>query len=1443
MKFYKLIIAAVAVFTPLASAQVSPLAIQIEAAISKKEIESAHALASKLSANAERSSLPEKAEAAYYLGATKFLLGNQDAEAEQSLKVALQNFNQMQDATGIWKSYYLMTKLYFDHRDKFPNAWTQIAKELSSVEPATRRQALGVSKNADGNEIYRSLCQDQDLGAMEREIQEILSLLRKDSKHGQKVIQDQVAWEEDRNRDLELLGFGRNGQLSRWDYYNEGVVKLAEARKESLDRAKGSASGRLKSLNQIAQQLNLTERGKTKDFAFEGFNDSGERWAYEFIEHATQPTLSLASDSTGLILYADSKWVVRAVELEGTVSAGSTNLKTELSFYNSRTGKLVAIFSMPNRVFQVGTISSSGGNLFFVGTLTPSKYRFDDVPMAVTLLDLDKRVLERVPVVADDYWLALNNSLEINPSSQGITIRVHPGLAQQYVKAQPKSQHFKPIKISFLENIPRTGDPDYFDQSIKKHISAITNDQAGLSYLGQTPTFARHADWGKGHFSFLTTPVSPMAPKIIATDGSGRLNLFDLNKLMTDPVNLGVNGAYLPHFFKDGSFSCISGSNLVFFEGNRQKTVPIPDSDLSALQKILKAGDILQLGGASNDPKNAPRKLFFSESNVGYRVGDSFYQLNPSSEGEFKRLILSESVKSLLQKNENNRIMDWDLGTGTFVISRHDADLYEYQTIAIDSGKSKGATWQGGAQFAFNDLTHSNSSQGWRAVSYINDSHTGGATSCVSLHKEGDGQEPVLVANELRNNASPLAINFSDGKNLIVYGSGDTVTLARLDLSKKKVESVKIWKFASRFGKSLIESNSGQLFIPNASGFEVWSVWESQPQKRFNLVLGADSSYCVVLPDNKFAGSPGCENLLSFKSSNATLEGSSVSPWRNRPADVLKAIGGDPSQVEVLSKVTERWLKKLGNPERNPEPTASDIPSLALANDVPLWAEGEAVKLQFIAKPGTAPVKDVVVRVNGVDQQRGSNSIANKSSVERTVKLAEGQNWIEAVAIDEKGHSSNLVRFRTILSKAAKPTKRYIIAIGVSKYRDSALNLEFAAKDATDLASAVKESTKGETEVLLLTNDQATKDAPAKIREFLANATENEEVVAFCAGHGVLDSNLDYVYASHEFDSANPSETGIKLDELVDAIGSSKSLKRILLLDTCHSGQVGEKDEMLLAQMNTELPKGVRAVKQRGMSVKPVAGLSAEGQQRFIEEMFLLPGIHRGINIIGASGGAEFALESAQWNNGVFTASIIEALRDKKADLNGDARISVGELRDFLGQRVSELTKGAQKPSVVAAERDQDFDLIRAAYKKPSPEQTTNDTPPEDRQTSDNSSVGLQEFFDSWMLSHQSNSPDQMASHYADQVNYCYEKGITSREKIRSGIASLMKGFPNRNYSELKVEGSDPDGHGGFKITYSYRYAYSGKKNVSGRAKVTITVLNSDGSWKITRFDEKTTKL
>jgi uncharacterized caspase-like protein len=662
--------------------------------------------------------------------------------------------------------------------------------------------------------------------------------------------------------------------------------------------------------------------------------------------------------------------------------------------------------------------------------------------------------------------------------------------------------------------------------------------------------------------------------------------------------------------------------------------------------------------------------------------------------------------------------------------------------------------------------------------------------------------------------------SLSGNINVLFSESGKTHFL-KFSPTQKKVVYEKQWQSPSGSGIAHFIKKANLLFIPRAYGYDAFKLIDTgEPKLDFSLHLGASGSYAVVLPNGSFAGSPGCEELINLYA-GGVLDATAVLPWRNRPAEVLKALDGDPVQIEVLSKVTERWLKKLGNPERNPEPSAADIPSLSLTNDIPLWAKSEQVSLKFAAKPGTAPVKDVVVRVNGVDQQRGANSTDGESEIERTIKLAEGQNWIEAVAIDAKGRNSNLLRFRTILLEAPLPAKRFIVAMGVSKYRDSSMNLEFAAKDATDLSNAFKASTNGPTEVLLLTNDQVTRDSLEKIRAFLANATENDEVVAFCAGHGVLDSNLDYVYASHEFDSGNPTATGIKLDDLVDAIGSSKSLKRLLLLDTCHAGQVGEKEEMLLAQMDTDLPKGVRAVKQRGMSVKPVSGLSAEGQQRFIEEMFLLPGLHRGINIIGASGGAEFALESALWNNGVFTATIIEALRDKKADLNGDTRISVGELRDYLGQRVSELTKGAQKPSVVASERDQDFDLIRVATtgrKTPSITEEESQLPPETDQAAQSTEAIIRDYYRAVV------SRDEAAvqSFFAETVNYL-SYGNKSKAKVLADHRGDWKRYSGSQFEVSNFVSTGPSSCQ-FILDYSLM---QGERPRRGKLQMTATFTDS----------------
>jgi uncharacterized caspase-like protein len=1041
--------------------------------------------------------------------------------------------------------------------------------------------------------------------------------------------------------------------------------------------------------------------------------------------------------------------------------------------------------------------------------------------------------MERIVLIENGLW---DPPTQVVSANMNLEIKLDPERFENCTKNQPKNKFFSNIKLIYSSGIINSDDANRgnLSEPILKDVEHNTKIKS-LDYLGTRPLYLSHDNQHLDHNETECVGYSSSSINnensllVIRVLGDGNIQKINLNNLICQNYIVPNERFSKLGFFDSGAIHLLSAENLYFIPNKSNFDIQkysIPKHSIISFDKnfayINYYSDLLNETPDIFYGLNSPEWDILSQDGSIQRKKIDTKKYNIKNNDDFsiypsRNVIIINSRPRFQYSEDGEKFYNMISGEGGDNIFSA-ISLLDGSSVSRDI-RTQAYCYASSLQVNFDEIFSK-----WKALSLMVDFLGVNGNRIYGIFLQGPtnidnytiatgfSELPYLLKCKLLNN----------GDVQILFSHSDETRVCRFSVSEKRVVYDKQWLSPSGTGAAYYIDEANLLFIPRVYGYDAIKIVETnEPELAFSLHLGATGSYAVVLPNGSFAGSPGCEGLINLLSDDSIVDASVLLPWRNRPAEVLKALSGDPAQIEVLSKVTERWLKKLGNPERNPEPSAADIPTLSLSNEVPLWAKGEQVSLKFTAKTGTAPVKEVVVRVNGVDHQRGANSADGKSEIERSIKLAEGQNWIEAVAIDEKGRTSNLLRFRTILPEASAPAKRFIIAMGVSKYRDSSMNLEFAAKDATDLSNAFKASTNGPSEVLLLTNDQVTRESLDKIRAFLANATENDEVVAFCAGHGVLDSNLDYVYASHEFDAANPSATGIKLDDLVDAIGSSKSLKRLLLLDTCHAGQVGEKEEILLAQMDTNLPSGVRAVKQRGMSVKPATGLSAEGQQRFIEEMFLLPGLHRGINIIGASGGAEYALESAQWNNGVFTATIIEALRDKKADLDGDARISVSELRDYLGQRVSELTKGAQKPSAVASERDQDFDLIRVATtgrKTLQSSEDKSDLPPEPSQAVQGTEAIIRDYYRAVV----SRDESAVQSFFADSVNYL-SYGNQSKAKVLADHRGDWKRYSGSQFEVSNFVSTGPSSCQ-FIVDYSLM---QGERPRRGKLQMTATFTDS----------------
>jgi len=411
----------------------------------------------------------------------------------------------------------------------------------------------------------------------------------------------------------------------------------------------------------------------------------------------------------------------------------------------------------------------------------------------------------------------------------------------------------------------------------------------------------------------------------------------------------------------------------------------------------------------------------------------------------------------------------------------------------------------------------------------------------------------------------------------------------------------------------------------------------------------------------------------------------------NRPDIILKDLSmGDEKTIEFYHLAYKKRLRRMGLTE---EQLSSDIhlPELEILD---YNLNGNEIELSFNAIDSKYNLNRVNVYINDVPIY-GANGKKIKSGPKLNstlnLALANGMNKIELSVLNNKGAESMRESLSILVEGEHKPDL-YVVTIGTSKYKDQRYNLKYAGKDALDIEKAFLENqVYGKVYHKSLVDEEVTKENIHNVKLFLENAGRNDVVIVFLAGHGLLDENFDYYYATHDVDFNNPSERGIVYEEIEELLDGITSLKKILFMDTCHSGELDKEDIAINEEQNEEEGDIMFRAVGVGIQRKNAVGLTVTAE--LVKELFTDVRRGTGATVISSAGGLEFAMESSTWKNGLFTYCLLEALMNNSADKNKDGKTMLSELQVYLQKRVSKISKGQQVPTSRIENLSLDFQI------------------------------------------------------------------------------------------------------------------------------------------------------
>jgi len=578
------------------------------------------------------------------------------------------------------------------------------------------------------------------------------------------------------------------------------------------------------------------------------------------------------------------------------------------------------------------------------------------------------------------------------------------------------------------------------------------------------------------------------------------------------------------------------------------------------------------------------------------------------------------------------------------------------------------------------------------------------------------GQKGNLRGSSYETLENALAVEIYD-RDKVDFWPKSSIIVSPFGIGKQFSE------ICEYYDKISISPNSKMAVASSKSGNILYLIDISKADKRNSLYAVSSAEMVpvclvrssltpdkcsVIFNDGLYLSGDGSADGATLSDGINALSLSQLEVKYNRPDIVLERLGAPAKMIEEAKRLRNRLARR--SDFKNLEGASLiDMPVVRLTKENPSSLTEKVLKLQYSVTSNASPLKDLLIYNNGalvskvpILGEDGLPALDVEGSIQ--INLTSGKNNIQLCAVSEEGIPSAFTEKQVTCTSAVNNPKCYIVSCGISDYKDAAYNLRYAAKDAGDVADAFKKAAESrglEAKVLTLKNTDVDLMTPSKIREFLSPATSDDEVVLFFAGHGLLDKDLNYHYARYDTDFSATENIGIQFDELESLVDCIKPLKRTVLFDTCHSGEVEDESKADVVAMisgksapskdasNVNQPK----IATRGLRVAGVEPKISRNDFLDLEKLFPDSRRAKGANILTSSSGSEFSMESEEWKNGLFTYCLLKALQNPETDTNKDGNISFSEIQEYIKKTVAQLSGGKQRPISRGVNREVDVVL------------------------------------------------------------------------------------------------------------------------------------------------------